>query len=141
MSYFIQEAYTGNFLDYNLLFSIDGNFTEVKTMLKKNFELLQAWFCETNMVLNPGKCHYLIINIDIVNESIELSKKTLRGEAEQKLLGIIIHKDLNIQSHKKLIIRTANQKLRPLYQSHTDFNRKILFNTLSKASSVHTLDV
>ena len=65
MSYFIQEAYTGSFLDYNLLFSIDGNFTEVKTMLKKNFELLQAWFCETNMVLNPGKCHYLIINIDM----------------------------------------------------------------------------
>ena len=28
MSYFIQEAYTGNFVDYNLLFSIDGNFTE-----------------------------------------------------------------------------------------------------------------
>ena len=59
-------------------------------MLKKNFELLQGWFYENHMVLNPGKCHYLIINKDITNESIELGKKTLHAEAEQKLLGIII---------------------------------------------------
>ena len=39
------------------------------------------------MVVNPGKCHYLIINKDI-NESIELDEKILP-------LGIIIDKDLN----------------------------------------------
>ena len=42
------------------------------------------------MVLNLGKCHYVIINKDIANESIELGKKTLHAQAEQKLLGIII---------------------------------------------------
>ena len=46
------------------------------------------------MVLNPGKCHYLVINKDITNESIELGKKILHAEAEQKLHGIIIDKDL-----------------------------------------------
>ena len=45
-------------------------------MLKKNFELLQGQFYENHMVLNPDKCHYLIINEDITNESIELGKKT-----------------------------------------------------------------
>ena len=45
-------------------------------MLKKNFELLQGQFYENHMVLNPDKCHYLIINEDIINESIELGKKT-----------------------------------------------------------------
>ena len=39
-------------------------------MLKKNFELLQGWFYENHMDLSPVKCHYLIINKDIVNESI-----------------------------------------------------------------------
>ena len=63
------------------------------------------------MVLNSGKCHYLIINKDSTNESIELGKKTLHSEAEQKLLGIIIDKDLNFQSHTRSIIKTANQKL------------------------------
>ena len=45
------------------------------------------------MVLNSGKCHYLIINKDIANESIELGKKTLHAEAGQKLLAIIIDND------------------------------------------------
>ena len=71
-------------------------------MLKKNFELLQGWFYENHMVLNPGKCHYLIINKDITNESIELGKKTLHAEAEQKLLGIMIDKDLNFQVQSKV---------------------------------------
>ena len=44
-------------------------------MLKKNFELLQGWFYENHMVLNPGKCPYLIINKDIANESIKLARK------------------------------------------------------------------
>ena len=35
------------------------------------------------------------------NESIELGNKTLHAEAEQKLHGIIIDKDLNFQNHTK----------------------------------------
>ena len=66
-------------------------------MLKKNFELLQGWFCENHMVLNPGECHYLIINKYITNESIELGKKTLHAEAEQKIFGIVIDKDLTFK--------------------------------------------
>ena len=62
-------------------------------MLKTNFQLLQGWFYENPMVLDPRKYHYLITNEDIVNESIELGKKKiLRAEAEQKLLGILLDK-------------------------------------------------
>ena len=102
--YFIQGAYICNFADDNSLYLIEDNFKEVKTMLKKNFELLQGWFYENHMVLNPGKCHNLIINKDITNESIELVKKALHAEVEEKLLGIIIDKDLNFQSHARSII-------------------------------------
>ena len=47
------------------------------------------------MALNPRKCDYLLINKDIAKESIELGKNTLHAEVEQKLLGIIIGKNLN----------------------------------------------
>ena len=47
------------------------------------------------MILHPGKCHYLIIGKGITNKYIELSKKTLDTEFEQKLLGIRIAKDFN----------------------------------------------
>ena len=93
--YFIQDAYICNFADYSSLYSIEDNFKEVKTMLKRNFELLQGWFYESHMVLNPGKCQYLTKHKDITNESIELDKKTLHDKLEQKFLGIITDKDLN----------------------------------------------
>ena len=130
--YFIQDAYICNFGDDNSLYSIEDNFKEVKTVLKKDFEILQGWFYENHMVLNPGKCHYLIINKDIANESIELVKKTLHAEAEEKLLGIIKDKDLNFQSRTKSIIKTANQKLSALIKVAplmTNFNKKVIFKT------------
>ena len=87
------------------------------------------------MVLNPGKCYYLIINKDIINESAELGERILHAEAEQKVLGIIIEKDLNFQSHTKSIIKTANQKLSSLIRVApfmTDFNKKVIFNSFFK---------
>ena len=38
------------------------------------------------MVLNPEKCYFLIINKDIANESVELSKNTVHDEAEKKTI-------------------------------------------------------
>ena len=132
---FIQDTYICNFADDNSLYSIEDNLKQVNTILKKNFDFLQGWFYEKCMVLNPGKCHYLIINNDIINASIELGEKILYAEAEQKHLGIIIDKDLNFQSHPKSIIKTANQKLRALISVApfmTDFNKKVIFNYFFK---------
>ena len=84
------------------------------------------------MVLNPGKCHYLLINKDITHESIELGEKILHAEAEQKLLGIIIDKDLNFQTHTNSIMKTVNQKLSALIKAApfmTDFNKKVIYLT------------
>ena len=66
--YFIQDAYICNLADDHSLHYIEDNLKEVKTILKKNFEHLQEWLYENHMVLNPGKCHYLLINKDITNE-------------------------------------------------------------------------
>ena len=69
------------------------------------------WFYENHILLNLEKYHSLITNKDIANEYIELDKKTLNAEAEKEILGIIIDKNLNFQSHTKSIIKTANQRL------------------------------
>ena len=68
---------------------------KLKVFLKKKFELSQVWFHENHMVLNPRKYHCLIINKYIANASLELGKKTLHAEAEQKLLGIIKRWNIN----------------------------------------------
>ena len=104
-------------------------------IISKKLKLLQGWFYENHMALNPRKCYYLIINKDIINESIELGEKILHTKAEQKRLGIIVDKDLNFQSHTKSIIKTANQKLSALIRVTpfmTDFNKKVIFNSFFK---------
>ena len=78
---------------------------------------------------------YLVINKDIINESIKLAEKILHAEPEQKLHGIIIDKDLNFQSRTNSIIKTANEKLSALIRVApfmTDVNKKVIFNSFFK---------
>ena len=84
--------------------------------LKKNFELLQVWFYENHMVIDPGKDHYLIIHKDIANESIELIIDLLIIDLLiiDLLINLLII-DKNFQGHKKSIIKTRSQKLNDPY--------------------------
>ena len=50
--HFIQKVYICNFVDDNLLYSIEDKFKEVKTILKKNLEFLQVRFYENRIILN-----------------------------------------------------------------------------------------
>ena len=92
------------FADDNSLYSIEDNFKEAKTILKKNFELLQGWFYD--MVLKSRKCHYLVINKDIANESIELGGKILHAESGQKLLGFKLSKPYKVDQLIKQLIKS-----------------------------------
>ena len=104
----IQEAYICNFVDNNSLYLVEDNLKDVKTIVKKNFKLVQVQFYKNRMVQNPVKFHNLTTNKDTSNESIKLGKKTLHAEAEQKLLGKKIDKDLKFQNHTKSIIKKGN---------------------------------
>ena len=134
--HFIQEPYTCNFADNNSLYSTGDNFKEVKTIVKKNFKLIQVRFHENDRVLNPGKGQYLIRNKDTANESIKLGKKTLHAEAEQELLGKIIDNDLKFQNHTKSVIKTVNQTLVRVTSFMIYLNNKVLFNSFLKVSSI-----
>ena len=69
--YFINIGNLCNYADNNTLYSIGKNLNMVKENLKFNFLVMQKWFFENHMVLNPGKCHYLVLgkrsNSDIIN--------------------------------------------------------------------------
>ena len=101
----IEGAYICIFADNDSLYLVDDNLKDVKTIVKKNFKLVQLQFYKNCMVLNPEKCHYLIRNKNTASKSIKLGKKALHAEAEQKLLGKIIDEDLKFQNHTKSIIK------------------------------------
>ena len=56
-------------------------------------------------------------------------------EDEQKLLGVIIDRDLHFKSHAKSIIKTTNQKLSAFIEVTpfmTDVNKKVIFKFFIK---------
>ena len=56
---FINSSNLCNYADYNTLNAIGKNLEQLKVDLQPNFSILQKWFYENDMILNPGKYHYL----------------------------------------------------------------------------------
>ena len=61
LSFFIQYCTLSNYADDNNLFSMGKNKDQVKTFLSSDFKIINNWFYENFMVLNPEKSHFLSI--------------------------------------------------------------------------------
>ena len=79
-----------------------------------NFLIMQKWFYENHMVLNPGKCQYLVLGNRSNSDTINLNGIKLASSSYEKLLGILIDRDLSFDKHIKLLCRKAGQKLNAL---------------------------
>ena len=56
---FISKCQLCNYADDNTI-----NQKKIKNDLEMDFMILQKWFHENHMVLNPGKCHYIQNNFE-----------------------------------------------------------------------------
>ena len=67
------------------------------------------------MVLNPGKCHFMLLGIK-ENEQFDLicNDITLKHSSHEKFLGITIDNKLSFDEHFINICKTANKKLNAL---------------------------
>ena len=85
---------------------------DIKCLLLLDFEIVNNWFYENIIMLNPGKCHYMYPgkNLDD-NEMLNFSKLTIKSSKEVEILGIKKDNNLNIYNHIKSIRRKAGQKL------------------------------
>ena len=50
---------------------------KIKNDLEMDFTILHKWFHVNHMVLNPGKCHYIVIGDDDPSHKIILNNKLL----------------------------------------------------------------
>ena len=55
-----------------------------------DFMILRKWFHENHMVLNPGKCHYIVIGDDDPSHKRILNNNEIASSSEEKLLGILL---------------------------------------------------
>ena len=93
------------------------------------------------MVLNPGKCHYLVLRNRSNSDTINLNETKLASSSYKKLLGILIDNDLSFDKHTKSLCRKAGQKLNTLarisnYLKHDQKNVFFLIQSLNLSSVI-----
>ena len=76
-----------------------------------DFMILHKWFHENHMVLNPDKCHYIVIGDDGPTQKITLINNEIVSFNEEKLLGILLDSKLNFDSHITSPLRKQAKKL------------------------------
>ena len=59
--FFIQYSVLSSYADDNNLYVIGKNKEDIKSLLLLDFEIVNNWFYENFMILNPGKSHYMCL--------------------------------------------------------------------------------
>ena len=108
---FITNSNSCNYADDNTLYAISKNLHAVKSNIKANVVIMQKWFYENLMVLNPGKCHYILIGNHDEPDKINLNIRENANNTNEKLLAVLIDKKLNFDVHIKTLCEKAEQKL------------------------------
>ena len=58
---------------------------KIKTDLEMDFMILLKWFHENHMVLNPGRCHFILIRDDGPTHKINLNNNEIASSSKEKL--------------------------------------------------------
>ena len=89
--FFIEQCTLSNYADDNNL-SVSGKDKElIKSMLSSDFMIVEDWFFENYMILNPGRCYFMCIGKNISDsEFLNLNDLNLKNCKEVEFLGIAI---------------------------------------------------
>ena len=73
--------------------------------------VLSRWFSENFIKLNDGKCHLLTFGTKQDDIKITIGEAIVEESSEEKLLGVMIYKNLNVKSHVSNLSKRASQKI------------------------------
>ena len=108
LTFFIEQRTSSNYADDNNL-SISGEDQGlIKSMLSSDFMIVEDWFFENYMILNPEKCYLMCIGKNVSgSELLNLKDLNLKNCKEAEILGIALDRNLNFKRHIKNICRKA----------------------------------
>ena len=112
---FLKNANLGNYADDSTLYACNKNLETVIYNLRREFSILSSWFYNNYIVLNPGKCHFMLFGVK-ENDQFDLicNDITLKHSSHEKSLGVTIDNKLSFDEHIINICKTANKKLNAL---------------------------
>ena len=82
--------------------------------VEADFLKISKWSHENFMVLNPGKCYFMVLGDSNCTCNFTRSGTTIESSKKEKVLGIAIDDKLTFTSHLGNIVKKANQKLHAL---------------------------
>ena len=84
--FFIQYSVLSNYADDDDLFVTAKNKEYIKSLFLLDFEIVNNWFCENFMLLNPGKNHSMCLgkNLDD-NEILNFNNLTIRNSKDVEI--------------------------------------------------------
>ena len=88
---------------------------EIKNILSLDFRLVNDWFYEHFMDLNPEKSNFICLGKDIDDiETLNFNDLASRNSKEVGILGITLDRSMGFNTHIKSIYKKAGQKLSAL---------------------------
>ena len=127
--YALHDKQVANYADDTSPFTGNFDIDSVIDELKDSGDLIFDWCNCNGMKANPEKSHVLLSETQDIQ--VPLQDSLIKSSKSEKLLGIIIDKDLNFEEHITNLCKKASQKLNAIsrltpYMS--PFNRKLLVN-------------
>ena len=107
-------------------------FNKMKNDLLNDLEILNSWFYENYMILNPQKCDFMYLGKSKFDQEITYNNTKLDSTSSKDLLGVTIDQNLDFNAHINNICKKAGRKLNALSRLSmqlTDRQKLLLFNS------------
>ena len=113
--FFLEGANLGNYADDSILYAYNKNLETVICNLRQEFSISSNWFYDNYMVLNTGKCHFLLFGVK-ENEQFDLlcNDITLKHSSREKSLDVAIDHRLSFDQDIINVCKPAHKKLNAL---------------------------
>ena len=102
--FFLKDANLGNYAEDIALYAYNKNLDTVICNLRQEFSILYNWFYENYMMLNLGKCHFMLFGVK-ENEQFDLlcNDITLKYSSHEKILGVTIDSKLSFDTFEAFL--------------------------------------
>ena len=107
---FVKDAQICNYADDTTIYACDTNDESVIKTLESD-ALIAEWFPNNFMKLNGDKCHLMVFGDKSDDVTLNIGSITIKERTEEKLLGVILDKNLCFKQQVKSICKKAGQKL------------------------------
>ena len=108
----IEDTDIYNYADDTTIFACDKNLGSVIARLENDSSRIIQWFTDNFMKLNTDKCHLMVLGRNSNKKvTVNVGNSVIENTEEEKLLGVVIDKQLNFETHISKLCQKAGDKL------------------------------